>query len=526
MRVLISDDLSPRCAEILREGGLEVDVRTKLPPEEFARIVGEYDGLVVRSATKVTKAALERSGRLKVIGRAGIGLDNVDLPAASARGIVVMNTPGGNTVTTAEHTIAMIMSLARDIPQATASCKAGKWEKSKFMGVEVLDKTLGVVGLGNIGQIVADRARGLHMQVVAYDLFLSPDRAAELGVELVDLDTLVARADIITVHVPFTPETKGLIDAKALARAKKGVMIVNCARGGIVDEAALAAAIQAGHVRGAALDVFEQEPPPPDHPLLNLPQVICTPHLGASTGEAQENVALAIAEQIVAYLVRGEVRHAVNLPSVPGEAVGRLAPWLTLGQKLGAFQAQTTPGGVQEVRITYRGDVAAEPVASITISVLKGLLAPVLKETVNFVNAPLLARERGIRVVEAKSDEAEDFQSLLTVEVATSETTSRVDGTIIGKHEPRIVRVGEYRLEAAPEGVLLVTWNHDKPGVIGGIGTTLGAQGVNIARMHLGRAAVGSHAISVISVDQPLGREQLDALKSVPNVIRAVQVTL
>jgi D-3-phosphoglycerate dehydrogenase / 2-oxoglutarate reductase len=526
VRVLLADDLSPRCAEILRAGGLEVDVKTKLPPEEFGRVLGEYDGLVVRSATKVTKAALERSGRLKAIGRAGIGLDNVDLAAATARGIVVMNTPGGNTITTAEHTIAMLMALARDVPQATASCKAGKWEKNRFMGVEVSNKTLGVVGLGNIGRVVADRALGLKMKVVAYDPYLSPERAREFGVELVDLDTLLAQADVITVHVPFTPETKGLIGPRELARAKRGVMIVNCARGGIVDEAALADAIQSGHVRGAALDVFDQEPPPSDHPLLRLPQVICTPHLGASTGEAQENVAVAIAEQMVAYLVHGQVQNAVNVPSVPADALGRLRPWLSLGEKLGAFVSQTTPGGVEEVRVTYRGDVAAEPVASVTVSVVRGLLTPVLKETVNFVNAPLLARERGIRIVESRSEESEDFQSLLTVELRTSEGGSHVDGTIFGKQEPRIVRISEYRLEAAPEGHLLVMWSHDKPGVIGGIGTTLGRFGVNIARMHLGRESVGGRAISVISVDQPLAREHLDALKALPNVIRAVQVTL
>jgi D-3-phosphoglycerate dehydrogenase len=526
VRVLIADELSPRCAEILRAGGLEVDVRTKLPPEEFARIVGEYDGLVVRSAARVTKAALERVGRLKVIGRAGIGLDNVDQAAATARGVVVMNTPGGNTVTTAEHTIAMLLALARDVPQATASCKAGRWEKARFMGVEVSNKTLGVVGLGNIGRVVADRALGLKMKVAAYDPYLSPERARELGVDLVDLDTLVARADVITLHVPLTPETKGLIGRKELARAKKGVMLVNCARGGIVDEAALAEAIESGHVRGAALDVFEQEPPPADHPLLKLPQVICTPHLGASTGEAQENVAVAIAEQIVAYLVHGQVQNAVNVPSVPADALGRLRPWLALAEKLGAFVSQTTPGGVEEIRVTYRGDVAAEPVASVTLSVVKGLLTPVLKETVNFVNAPLLARERGIRIVESRSEESEDFQSLLTVELRTSEGESHVDGTLFGKQEPRIVRINEYRLEAAPEGHLLVMWSNDKPGVIGGIGTTLGRHGINIARMHLGRESVGGRAISVISVDQPLGRDHLDALKALPHVIRAVQVTL
>ncbi|HWP34020.1 MAG TPA: phosphoglycerate dehydrogenase [Thermodesulfobacteriota bacterium] len=526
MRVLVADDLSPRGVEILRAAGLEVDVRTKLPPEEFARILGEYDGLVVRSATKVTRAALERAGRLKVIGRAGIGLDNIDLEAATARGIVVMNTPTGNAITTAEHTIAMMLALARDIPQATASCKAGKWEKNRFLGVEVFNKTLGVIGLGNIGQVVADRALGLKMKVIAYDPFLPPERARALGVELVDLDTLLAQADVITVHTPLTEETRGLLDAAALARTKRGVMIINCARGGIVDEAALAEAIRSGHVRGAALDVFEQEPPPPDHPLLKLPQVICTPHLGASTSEAQENVAVAIAEQIVGYLLHGQIANAANVPSVPADVLPRLKPWLTLAERLGAFESQVAPGPVEEVRITYRGEVAAEPTAPVTVSLLKGLLEPVLKEHVNFVNAPVLARERGVRVVEAKSEEAEDFQSLLTVEVVTPAGRARVDGTIIGKKEPRIVRVDDYRLEAAPEGHLLVMHNHDKPGVIGAIGTTLGACGINIARMHLGREAVGGRAISIINVDQPLTREQLRALQALPNVIRAVQVTL
>ncbi len=526
MRVLVADDLSARCAEILRAGGLEVDVKTALPPDEFARTLGEYDGLVVRSATTVTKAALERSGRLKVIGRAGIGLDNVDLAAASARGIVVMNTPGGNTVTTAEHTIAMMLALCRHVPQATASCRAGRWEKSRFMGVEVFNKTLGIVGLGNIGQIVADRAIGLKMKVIGHDPFLSPDRARRLGVELVDLDTLLAQADILTVHTPLTAGTCGLIGARALARTKRGVMVINCARGGIVDETALAAAIQSGHVRGAALDVFEQEPPPPDHPLLKLPQVICTPHLGASTAEAQENVAIAIAEQVVGYLVHGQVDNAVNLPAVPAEALPRLRPWLALAERLGAFLSQSAPGGVEEVRVTYRGEVAAGLTAPITVSALKGLLAPILREMVNFVNAPLLARERGIQVVESRSEASEDFQSLLTLEVRTSEGTSRVDGTIFGKKEPRIVRVNEYRLEAAPEGHLLVMYSRDVPGVIGAIGTTLGAHGINIARMHLGRESVGGRAISVISVDQPLGRDDLKALQALPNVIRAVQVTL
>ncbi len=526
MRVLIADDLSPRCAEILRAGGLEVDVRTKLPPEEFARILGEYDGLVIRSATKVTGEALERAGRLKVIGRAGIGLDNVDLAAASARGIVVMNTPGGNTITTAEHTIAMMLALCRDIPQATASCKAGKWEKNRFMGVEVFNKTLGIVGLGNIGQVVADRALGLKMKVVAHDPFLSPERARALGVELVDLDTLLRQADIITLHTPFTPETKGLIDAAALAKTRRGVMIVNCARGGIVDETALAEAIARGHVRGAALDVFEQEPPPADHPLLKLPQVICTPHLGASTAEAQENVAVAIAEQVVGYLVHGQIANAVNVPSVPADVLPRLRPWLLLAERLGAFEAQTAPAGIQEVRITFQGEIAAGPTAPVTVSLLKGLLAPVLKENVNFVNAPLLARERGIQVVESRREDCEDFHSLLSVEVRTPAGSGRVDGTIYGKQELRIVRVNDYRLEAAPEGRLLVMVNHDKPGVIGAIGTTLGAHGINIARMHLGRESVGGRAISIIQVDQPLSRDDLRALQALPNVIHAVQVTL
>ncbi len=526
MRVLVADDLSAHCVEILKAGGLEVDVKTRLSLEELARILGEYDGLIVRSATKVTKAALERAGRLKVIGRAGIGLDNVDLAAASARGIVVMSTPGGNTITTAEHTIAMMLALCRHIPQATASCKAGTWEKNRFIGVEVFNKTLGIVGLGNIGQIVADRALGLKMKVVAHDPFLSLERARSLGVELVDLDTLLARADILTVHTPLTAETRGLIGARALARATRGILVINCARGGIVDEAVLAAAIESGQVRGAALDVFEQEPPPPDHPLLKLPQVICTPHLGASTAEAQENVAIAIAEQVVGYLVHGQVANAVNLPSVPADALPRLRPWLVLGERLGAFLSQAAPGGIEEVRVTYRGEVAAEPTAPITVSVLKGLLAPIVKEMVNYVNAPLLARERGIQVVESRSENSEDFQSLLTLEVRTSEGTSRVDGTIFGKKEPRIVRVNEYRLEAAPEGHLLVTYSRDVPGVIGAIGTTLGAHGINIARMHLGRESVGGRAISVISVDQPLSRDHLRALQDLPNVIRAVQVTL
>lgn len=525
MKVLVSDNISPKGVAILKKAGLEVDVKTGMKPEELKACIGAYHGLVIRSATKVTAEIIEAAVNLKVIGRAGSGLDNVDKNAASKKGIVVMNTPGGNTITTAEHSIAMLFSVARLIPQATSSMKAGKWEKKKFMGVELFNKTLGIVGLGNIGGQVAKKAQGLEMNVIAYDPFLSEDQAKATGIKKVSLDELFSEADFITIHSPLTAETKGLISAKNIEKMKDGVRIINCARGGIINEQDLYEALKSGKVAGAALDVFEKEPPE-NSPLLTLDNIICTPHLGASTEEAQENVALAVADQIADYLVNGTIRNAVNFPSIPSDQIPRLQPFINLAEKLGGFSSQIFTGGATEITVEYRGDASEINTAPVTIAAIKGFLTPILLETVNFVNAPFIARERGIEVKETRSADAGDYQSTIALRIKAKDKESYLAGTLYSKKDPRIILIDNYKVEIVPEGELLLIYNNDKPGVIGNIGNLLGGNNINIARMHFGRESAGGTAISVVSVDTTPSEEIIEQIKRLPNILSVNKITL
>ena len=525
MKILVSDNLSDSGVQILRDAGLEVDVKTGMTPDELKAVIGQYHGIVIRSATKVTAEIIEAAENLKVIGRAGSGLDNVDKPAASKRGIVVMNTPGGNTITTAEHTMSMIFSLARKIPQATASMRQGKWEKKKFTGVELFRKTLGVVGIGAIGREVARRALGFQMNVIAYDPFLNEENAEEMGVQKVELDELFKRSDIITFHTPLTKDTKDLVCARTISMMKDGVMIINCARGGIVNEADLAEAIKDGKVAGAALDVFTSEPPD-DYSLMELDNVIATPHLGAATGEAQVNVAVAVAEQIVDYLVHGTIRNAVNFPSIPADQMKTLRPFISLAEKLGSFSAQILEGGIKEVVVEYKGNAAKLNPEALTIAALKGLLTPILNETVNFVNAPFIARDRGIEVREVRSEDAGDYHSMISVQIKAGSQVRTVAGTLFGRKDPRIIKVDEFPVEIIPNDTLLLMFNNDKPGVIGNIGSFLGGLDINIGRMHFGRQSAGGMAISVVSVDASLTQEQLADIGKLPNILFVRQVEL
>jgi len=519
MRILVTDGLSPRGIEVLRQAEKsEVDVRERLSANDLLGCIDNYDGLIVRSATKVTAPVLQATRRLKVVGRAGVGVDNVDVEAATARGILVMNAPSGNTLTTAEHTFSLLLALAKNVPQATASMKGGRWEKKAFLSVEVAGKTLGVIGLGRIGGEVARRAKGFAMRIVAYDPFISEDAAAALGVELVDLPDLFRRADFITIHTPLTPETHHLIDGNAIAQMKRGVRIVNCARGGIIDEAALHEALKAGKVAGAALDVFEQEPIT-NSLLFELGNFICTPHLGASSEEAQENVAVEIAQQVVDYLQKGIIRNAVNAPSMDPELYKVLKPYLTLSEKLGRLASQLAEGRMQEVRIDYRGEIAGYDPAPLTAAVVKGALDPFMEDAVNYVNSLALAKGRSIRVIESKVLEEADYTSLITVAVKSDRGTSEVAGTLFSHREPRVVRIDEFRLEAIPEGYLLIFSNLDVPGVIGTIGTLLGKHQVNIAGMQLGRERPGGRAVSVVNVDNPVPAHVLEEIRRLPNIV-------
>ncbi len=527
MKILISDNLSAKAVEIFKSRpGLECEVSTGLKPEELKEKIKGFHGLVVRSATKVTPEILEAAENLKVIGRAGTGVDNIDVAGATKKGIVVMNTPGGNTITTAEHAVSMMLALARNIPQATASMKSGKWEKKKFQGTEVTGKTLGILGVGNIGSVVASRAIGLKMNVLAYDPFISEEAADKIGITLVTIDELFARSDFISIHVPLTNETKDLLNKDAFKKMKKGVRIINCARGGIVNEADLAAAVKDKIVAGAAFDVYAKEPPEADNPLLALDEVVLTPHLGASTTEAQENVAVAVAEQISDYLLTGTIRNAVNVPSVPAELLASLGPYVSLGEKIGSFQGQILSGGIEEITVEYSGDVVDYDVTSITIACIKGLLDQVLDMYVNFVNAPLVAKERGIKVVETKSSRSIDFSSSITIKVKTKEEENLVEGALFGKREPRIVRINQFFLDAIPEGFLLLLNNDDKPGVIGNVGTLLAENKINIARLHLGRQAVGGSAVSVWNIDTPLSKGLMDKILQLPSIISARLINL
>ena len=520
-RVLVADDLSAEGVRILRAAGLAVDVKVGLKPEELEAVIGDYDAVAVRSATKITAKVLEKATRLKVVGRAGVGVDNVDLPAATRRGVVVMNTPGGSSVTVAELTVAMVMALSRHIAQATSSVKAGKWEKKRFQGRELAGKTLGVVGIGNIGSVVVDRCQAMKMRVLAYDPFISAEAAANMGVELVSLEELWRAADVVSLHVPLTDLTRNLVNARTLAQMKKGALLVNCARGGIVDEKALAEALASGHLGGAALDVFEKEPPAADHPLFKVDNFIATPHIGASTEEAQAAVAVAIAEQLALYLSQGVVKNAVNVPSLPKEAREQLGPYLPLAEKLGSLVGQIAPRGPQEVRVEFAGELGRDPQKALTLLVLKGALRHFLDFPVNEVNAPSIAKERGINVREERTGESHDYVSLLTVTLRGEGGEAVAAGTVFGKGDARIVRVNQYRLEAVPEGEIILFENDDSPGVVGNIGTVLGAAGVNIARISLSRDAERRSAFSLVNVDSEPTPLLLEKLRQLPHV-RAV----
>lgn len=526
MRVLVSDNLSELGVQIFRESeGIEVDVKVGLSPEELKAIIHEYDALAIRGATKVTEDIIGAAEKLKVIGRAGTGLDNVNIPAASKRGIVVMNTPGGNTVTTAEHALSMLMSLARNIPQADHSMKQGKWEKKKFSGTEVFNKTLGIIGLGKIGSVVADRAAGLGMNVIAYDPFLSEEQAKQMGIKLESLDNVLAQSHFITLHVPLTDETRGLINAATIAKMRDGVRIINCSRGPVVNEDDLADAIESGKVAGAALDVYTKEPPGLTR-LISLDRVICTPHLGASTKEAQDNVAIAVATQIRDYLLYGTIRNAVNAPAVSGEALERLKPYLDLAQRLGLFLGQTIQTGIKSVEAQYCGEVADMELKPITTIFLTGLLTPIMKEDVNQVNAPMVAEERGIVVSETKVKKSEDFVSLLRYKVATERQDHVVEGTLFGKAEPRMVTYGSFRGEFDLSGELLLIRAIDKPGVIGMVGATLGENGINISHFQFARQRQGGDALLFLNTDMKTDQKTIDQLAALENVLSVKRLTI
>lgn len=521
-KVLVADKLNEEGLRILEgEKDVESIYAPGLSEDELCERVKGVHALIVRSGVKVTARVIESSDSLKVIGRAGIGVDNIDVKKATEKGIVVMNNPSGNAITTAEHTIALLFSLARKIPQAHLSLTQGKWEKTKFEGIELTGKTLGIIGLGNIGKIVAEKAKGLGMKVIAHDPFVSVEVARNLQVELVSLEELLANSDVVTLHVPKTDSTKNLLNKENINKMKKGALLINCARGGIVDEMAVAEALRDGRLGGAAFDVFEKEPPPPDHPLFKLPNVVCTPHLGASTKEAQINVSVGIVNQIIDYLKRGIVRYAVNIPSIPPEIYEPLKPYIYLAEKIGCFIAQMRDDGITDVHVHYMGEISKLDTTFLNLSLMKGILSPALGEIVTLVNAQILFKERGIRFTESKTKESQDFTSLIQVKVKRGSVEDSVSGTIFGKNMPKIVGINDFYLEADPEGNIIMLENYDRPGVIGNIGTYLGKKGINIAHMKIGRDRPGGKAISIIHIDSPLDREIIENLKKIENIINA-----
>ncbi len=520
-RVLVSDELSETAVQIFRDRGVEVDFEPKLgkDKERLAEVIGKYDGLAIRSATKVTEKLIAAATNLKVVGRAGIGVDNVDIPAASRRGIIVMNTPFGNSITTAEHAIALMFAVARQLPAADTSTQSGKWEKSKFMGTEITGKVLGVIGAGNIGSIVCARAIGLKMHVVAYDPFLSKERAEEMGVVKVELEELLAQADFITLHVPLTDKTRNILSAEAIAKTKPGVRIINCARGGLVDEKALAEALKSGHVAGAGFDVFEVEPAT-ESPLFGLPNVVCTPHLGAATMEAQENVALQVAEQMSDYLVKGAVSNAINMPSITAEEAPILKPFIRLSDVLGAFVGQVTESAIKEIEILYDGSTAAMNTKALTSAVLAGLIRPQVAD-VNMVSAPIMVKEKGIILSEVKRDKTGVFDGYIKLTVTTANQTRSVAGTVFSDGKPRFIQIKGINLDADVGSHMVYITNTDVPGMIGFIGTTLGDAGVNIANFQLGREKQAGDAIALLYVDGPVSETVLDRLRANPAIRQA-----
>jgi D-3-phosphoglycerate dehydrogenase len=521
-KVLISDELSPTAVQIFKDRGIDVTFEPKLgkDKERLAEIIGQYDGLAIRSATKATEKIIAAAKNLKVIGRAGIGVDNVDIKAATAKGIIVMNTPFGNSITTAEHAIAMMMALARQLPEADRSTQAGKWEKSRFLGVELFGKTLGVIGCGNIGSIVADRAIGLKMRVIAFDPFLSEERAVEIGVEKVTLDDLFARSDFITLHTPLTDRTRNIVNAAAFEKMKTGVRIINCARGGLVDEKALAAALKSGKVAGAALDVFETEPAT-ENVLFGLPNVVCTPHLGAATSEAQENVALQIAEQMSDYLLKGAISNAVNFPSISAEEAPRLRPWVKLAEQLGLFAGQLTETSIKGIKLEYSGTVAELNVKPLTAAGVAGILRPLLSDAVNMVSAVATARERGIVVEEVVRNQDGAFEGYMRLTVKTDKYDRSVAGTVFADGRPRIIQVRDINMEFEAAPHMLFVRNADKPGFIGRFGTLMGEAGLNIATLNLGRDKPGGDAICVVALDEPMPDDVMEKVRALPQVVRA-----
>src|SRR5215218_7702109 len=519
-KVLISDPMDPNAAEIFRANGVEVDEKPGLSKDELKAIIGDYDGLAIRSATKVTADVLEAATNLKVIGRAGIGVDNVDIPSATARGVVVMNTPFGNSITTAEHAVALMFALARQLPEADASTQAGKWEKNRFMGVELTAKTLGLIGAGNIGSIVASRALGLRMKVVAFDPFLTPERAVELGIEKVDLDDLLRRADFITLHTPLTDQTRGILSREALAKAKPGVRIINCARGGLIDEAALKDALDSGQVGGAALDVFETEPATAS-PLFGTPGFISTPHLGASTSEAQVNVAIQVAEQMSDFLLLGGVTNAINMPSLSAEEAPRLRPYMALAEQLGRLIGQVVLEDVRSIAVEAEGAAADLNMKPITGAVLAGLMGT-YSQSVNMVNAPFLAKGRGLDVREIRHDREGDYHTLLAVTAETAHGEQRVEGTLFGNRAPRLVKIFGVPVEAELSGAMLYIVNTDTPGFIGKLGTALGEAAINIATFNLGRRAEGGEAVALVAVDGNVPGEVVEKLGKLEGVREVV----
>ncbi len=511
-KVLISDKLSPAAVQIFKDRGIEVDFQPDLgkDKDKLAEVIGNYDGLAIRSATKVTPKILENAGNLKVIGRAGIGTDNIDKDEASKRGIIVMNTPFGNMITTAEHAIAMMFAVARQIPEASVSTHAGKWEKSKFMGVELNNKTLGVIGAGNIGSIVCNRARGLHMKVVAYDPYLSEERADRLGVEKVELDELLSRADFITLHVPLTDQTRNILSRENLEKTKPGTRIINCARGGLVDEQAVADLLKSGHLAGAAFDVFEQEPAT-ENPLFGLPNVVCTPHLGAATTEAQENVALQVAEQMANYLLTGAVENALNMPSVTAEEARVMGPWIKLSDHLGSFIGQMTDEPIKAINILYDGSVAEMNLDALNCSVVAGIMKR-FNADVNMVSAPLIARERGVKISTTNQAQSGAFEGYVKVTVVTDKRERSIAGTVFSDGKPRFIQIKGINIDAEIGRHMLYTTNEDVPGIIGTLGTTMGSNGVNIANFTLGRAKAKGEAIALLYVDEPVSPEVIDKL--------------
>lgn len=527
MKILVTDGLSAEGQKIIKDAKeIELVVNKETSKEELLKEVKNYQGLIIRSATKVTKEVIEAAdGNLKVIGRAGIGVDNIDVEAATRNGIVVMNTPEANAITTAEHTLALLFSLARNTPQAHSSLAAGKWERSRYKGIELFGKTIGFIGLGNIGKLVAERAIGIKMNAIAYDPFLTPEATAKLGVELVSLDELLERSDVISIHTPFTPETKNLINKETIDKMKDSVLIINCARGGIVNEEDLSEAIKEGKIAGAGMDVYTSEPVESNNPILSVDEnIVHTPHLGASTEEAQQKVGIAIAEQMVDFAVNGVVRNAVNMPSLSHEQLKSMKPYLNLAEKMGSLLGQICKGAAKEYLIEFDGEVSKLNTDPLTVAAIKGFLTPMMDMVVTYVNAPVIAKERGIKVVESKTETSKEFTSLINITVTTSEGSTGVSGTIFGKDEPRFVWLNGVSVDVKPQGYLLFSENYDKPGFIGSMTSLLGKKGVNIGLMHLGREKIGGRAIVFTNIDSPISEELMEEISNLPDIISLTQV--